>query len=206
MEVEEIKKIYSSNYSNLYDLVFRKFFYPRQKHAIQSLHLQPGQKILDVGVGTGLSLDLYPSYCNVVGIDLSADMLKKAVQRLKKHRYDHIQLLEMDASHLAFPDNTFDYVIATFVISVVPDPIKVLAEMKRVNKKEGKIVLVNHFLSQNRFVAKIEELISPLCTKIGWRSDLPLDYLVKHGDLSIANKYQVKKIDLWKVILVNNNK
>lgn len=205
MEVEEIKKIYS-NYSNFYDLIFRKFFYPRQKHAIESLNLQPGQKILDVGVGTGLSLDIYPPYCSVVGIDLSADMLRKAVKRVKKNGYDHITLLEMDATHLAFPDNAFDYVIATFVISVVPDPIKVLAEMKRVNKKEGKIVIVNHFLSQNRFIARIEELISPLCTKIGWRSDLALDYLVEEGDLSIATKYQVKKLDLWKVVLVNNNK
>lgn len=205
MEVEEIKKIYS-NYSNFYDLIFRKFFYPRQKHAIESLNLQPGQKILDVGVGTGLSLDIYPPYCSVVGIDLSADMLMKAVKRVKKNGYDHITLLEMDATHLAFPDNAFDYVIATFVISVVPDPIKVLAEMKRVNKKEGKIVIVNHFLSQNRFIAKIEELISPLCTKIGWRSDLALDYLVEEGDLSIATKYQVKKLDLWKVVMVNNNK
>lgn len=205
MEVEEIKKIYS-NYSSFYDLIFRKFFYPRQKCAIESLDLQPGQKILDVGVGTGLSLDIYPPYCSVVGVDLSADMLRKAVKRIRKNGYDHIDLLEMDATHLAFPDNTFDYVIATFVISVVPDPIKVLAEMKRVNKKEGKIVIVNHFLSQNRFIAKIEELISPLCTKIGWRSDLALDYLVEEGDLSIATKYQVKKLDLWKVVLVNNNK
>jgi phosphatidylethanolamine/phosphatidyl-N-methylethanolamine N-methyltransferase len=159
-----------------------------------------------VGVGTGLTFDLYPKHCCVTAIDLSARMLKKANKKIRENDYSHISLLEMDATHLAFPEDTFDYVVATFVMSVVPDPIRVLSEMKRVSKKEGKIIIVNHFLSQNRLLAKIEELISPLCTRVGWRSDLPLDYLVEEGGLCIDMKYKVKKLDLWNVVLATNNK
>ncbi|MFQ5904449.1 MAG: class I SAM-dependent methyltransferase [Candidatus Binatia bacterium] len=205
MEIEEIKKIYSG-YSNIYDLIFKRFFYPRQRHVIESLNIQPQQRLLDVGVGTGLTLDLYPQHCYVTGIDLSSKMLQKAGKKVQKNGYPHIDLLEMDATHLTFPDNTFDYVVATFVMSVVPDPIRVLSEMKRVTKKDGKIIIVNHFLSKNRFLAKIEEFISPLCTKIGWRSDLPLDYLVEEGGLDIDMKYKMRKLDLWKVVLATNNK
>ncbi len=205
LHVESIKKIYAG-YSNVYDVIFKQFFYPRQRHVIRTMNIMPGDKVLDVGVGTGLSLPLYPSSCNVVGIDLSAEMLKKAKEKISKYRFEHIDLMEMDASNLRFDDNSFDHVIATFVISVVPDPVKVIAEMKRVCKKTGKIVIVNHFQSSNKIVAKIEEFINPLCCKIGWRSDLSLDELVTNADLEINHKYKLKKFDLWKVVFAVNNK
>ena len=126
LHVESIKKIYAG-YSNVYDIIFKQFFYPRQRHAIDSMGIMPGDSVLDVGIGTGLSLPLYPCHCNVVGIDLSAEMLKKARQKVSKYNINHVSLMEMDASNLEFNDNTFDHVIATFVISVVPDPVKVIA-------------------------------------------------------------------------------
>ncbi|MEK6589151.1 MAG: methyltransferase domain-containing protein [Nitrospinota bacterium] len=205
LHVESIKKIYAG-YSNVYDIIFKQFFYPRQRHVIDSMGIMPGDSVLDVGVGTGLSLPLYPCHCNVVGIDLSAEMLKKARQKVSKYNINHVSLMEMDASNLEFNDNTFDHVIATFVISVVPDPVKVIAEMKRVCKKTGKIVIVNHFQSNNKFIAKIEEYINPICCKIGWRSDLSLNELVKDANLKIDQKYKLKKFDLWKVIFAINNK
>jgi phosphatidylethanolamine/phosphatidyl-N-methylethanolamine N-methyltransferase len=205
LHVESIKKIYAG-YSNVYDIIFKQFFYPRQRHVIDSMGIMPGDSVLDVGIGTGLSLPLYPCHCNVVGIDLSAEMLKKARQKVSKYNINHVSLMEMDASNLEFNDNTFDHVIATFVISVVPDPVKVIAEMKRVCKKTGKIVIVNHFQSNNKFIAKIEEYINPICCKIGWRSDLSLNELVKDANLKIDQKYKLKKFDLWKVIFAINNK
>jgi phosphatidylethanolamine/phosphatidyl-N-methylethanolamine N-methyltransferase len=205
LHVESIKKIYAG-YSNVYDIIFKQFFYPRQRHVIDSMGIMPGDSVLDVGIGTGLSLPLYPCHCNVVGIDLSAEMLKKARQKVSKYNINHVSLMEMDASNLEFNDNTFDHVIATFVISVVPDPVKVIAEMKRVCKKTGKIVIVNHFQSNNKFIAKIEEYINPICCKIGWRSDLSLHELVKDANLKIDQKYKLKKFDLWKVIFAINNK
>jgi phosphatidylethanolamine/phosphatidyl-N-methylethanolamine N-methyltransferase len=205
LHAEDIKKIYSG-YSNVYDFIFKRFFYPRQKHVIDSMNIKEGDRVLDVGVGTGLSLPLYPPYCQVTGIDLSADMLEQASKKIKKHNLTHVTLMEMDASHLCFQDNTFDHVIATFVISVVPDPVRVIAEMKRVNKKDGNLVIVNHFQSHNRFIAKIEELVSPICAKLGWRSDLALEDLIEDANLEISQDYKMKKIDLWKVVFAVNNK
>ncbi len=205
MEVTEIKRIYAY-YSRVYDFIFKRWFFPRQRHAIQSLKIGPGQRILDVGVGTGFSLPLYPRHTHVIGVDLSSKMLWEAQKKVLHERLRHVALREMDASHLAFPDSTFYVVIAAFVISVVPDPLQVLAEIKRVSKPEGQIVIINHFQSQNRVMAQLEKWVSPLCTKIGWRSDLALEYLVQHADLHIDRKYSLNKLDLWKVIYATNNK
>ncbi len=205
MKTEEIKKIYGG-YSGAYDFIFKGFFYPRIKHAIETMHIKPGDRILDVGVGTGLSLPLFPKHCSVTGIDLSAGMLKEAKKKVEAEGFKHITLIEMDATHLAFDDDTFDHVISTHVISVVPDPVKVIAEMKRVCKKEGNIVLVNHFQSQNKYLAKFDELISPITKKVGWRTDLSLERLIKEADLDVREQYKLNKIDLWKVVWAVNNK
>ena len=205
LHVESIKKIYAG-YSNVYDVIFKQFFYPRQRHVINSMNIIHGDKVLDVGVGTGLSLPLYPNHCEVTGIDLSREMLKKAREKVNKQNLTHVSLREMDASNLEFDDDTFDHVIATFVISVVPDPVKVISEMKRVCKKTGNIVIVNHFQSNNKFIAKVEEYINPICCKIGWRSDLSLDDLIDSADLEVNYKYKLKKYDLWKVVFAVNNK
>lgn len=205
MEIGQIKKVYA-RYSRIYDYIFKRWFYPRQRHVIQSLNIRPGQRVLDVGVGTGFSLTLYPRQAHVVGVDLSGDMLREAQKRVAQEQLDHVTLMEMDAGHLAFPDNAFDFVIAAFVMSVVPDPIRVIAEIKRVSKPTGRIVIINHFQSQNKLMARLEQWVSPLCTKIGWHSDLALDYLVQHADLQVDRKYSLNKIDLWKVVYASNNK
>jgi phosphatidylethanolamine/phosphatidyl-N-methylethanolamine N-methyltransferase len=161
---------------------------------------------LDVGVGTGLSLPLYPRHVAVTGVDLSRAMLREAQKKIREHQLDHVSLIEMDAEHLAFPDDTFDVVIGAFVISVVPDPIQFLDEIKRVSKADGQIILINHFQSENKMMARFEKWVSPLCTKIGWHSDLALDYVVQQANLQIERIYSLSKIDLWKVIYATNNK
>jgi len=205
MEETEIKRIYAY-YSRVYDFIFKRWFFPRQQYAIQALDISLGQRVLDLGVGTGFSLPLYPQHAQVIGVDLSSKMLREARKKVLRERLSHVDLMEMDAAHLAFPDNTFDCVIVAFVISVVPDPLQVLAEIKRVSKPEGQIVIINHFQSQNKMMAQLEKWVSPLCTKIGWRSDLALDYLVQHADLRIDRKYSLNKLDLWKVVYAINNK
>lgn len=206
MQALEIKKVYA-RYSRIYDAIFSRWFYPRHRHVIRSLDLGPGQRVLDVGVGTGLSLPLYPRGVNVTGVDLSPAMLQEAQKKVIDHQLDNVSLVEMDAGHLAFPDNSFDVVMAAFVISVVPDPILFLDEVKRVSKSDGQIVLINHFQSENKFVARLETLASPLCAKVGgWHSDLALDYLVQQANLQIERMYSLSKVDLWKVIYAANNK
>lgn len=205
MQAPEIKRIYA-RYSRFYDVIFSRWFYPRQQHVIRSLHIAAGHRILDVGVGTGLSLPLYPRHAEVIGVDISRAMLHEAHKKVQKQQLDHVTLMEMDAGQLAFPDNTFDYVIAAFVISVVPDPIGFVAEVKRVSKADGQIVLINHFQSENKLMARLEKWVSPLCTKIGWHSDLALDYVVQQANLQIDQMYSLSKVDLWKVIYASNNK
>ena len=205
MQAGRIKKIYA-RYARGYDAIFKRWVYPRQKHVIQTLNIQPGQRVLDVGVGTGLSLPLYPRQADVVGVDLSIEMLREAQKKIAREQLRHATLMEMNAEQLGFADNVFDYVIAAFVISVVPDPVRFMAEVKRVSKPEGRIVLINHFQSENRIMARLETWAAPLCTKIGWHSDLRLDDVVRHTNLQIERQYSLNKIDLWKVVVANNNK
>lgn len=203
MQIPEIKKIYA-RYSRIYDAIFSRWFSPRQHHVIRSLNLQPGQRVLDVGVGTGISLPLYPEHVRVTGVDLSREMLREAQKKITSHRLNHVELLEMDAGCLAFPDQTFDVVIAAFVITVVPDPIRFLAEVHRVSKADGQIVMINHFQSENKLMARLEKWAAPLCTKIGWHSDLALDYLVQQANLHIERMHSFGKINLWKVVYASN--
>jgi len=199
MDLEDIKRIYSG-YSYVYDYLFKWIFSPRHQHVINSLNIRPNAYVLDVGVGTGLSLPLYPGHCRVVGLDLSGDMLKKARKKVRKYRLTNVTLMEMDASCIAFEDNTFDYVVAAFVITVVPDPVRVISEMKRVTKPNGRIVIIGHFQSQNPVVAKFEAWVSPICTRLGWRHDVDLEDLVARADLQVDAKSQLNKLDWYKFV------
>lgn len=205
METESIKKIYHS-YSNVYDFLFKSFFHPRQKRALSEVTFKPGERILDVGVGTGLSLPLYPRDCHVTGIDLSASMLKQAQKKVEKLGLENVSLHEMDACNLKFDDDTFDYVVATHIISVVPEPVKVVNEMKRVTKPGGKFVIVNHFVSDKPWMAKVENILDPVFRKFGWRTDMSLDDLVTSADLDVDRTYKHTKIDFWQIVHASNNK
>ncbi len=205
MQNESIKRIYNVQ-SSVYDFIFKAFFHPRHKMAISELQFEPGHKILDVGVGTGLALPLYPKHCEVVGIDLSSEMLKQAEKKVVKHGLTNVTLMEMDACDLDFEDDTFDYVIATHIISVVPQPFKVIDEMRRVTKLNGKMVIVNHFISSNPLLAKVECFFDPFFRKIGWRADLSYEEFVSSTNLEVYNTTKLSKIDLWQIVHANNNK
>jgi phosphatidylethanolamine/phosphatidyl-N-methylethanolamine N-methyltransferase len=160
-----------------------------------------------VGVGTGLSLTVYPADCQVVGIDLSREMLTKAQEKVEEQGLSHVGLLEMDAQRLSFADSSFDHVVATFVISVVPDPVKTIQEMKRVLKPEGSLVIVNHFQNEkSKVLGTLERWVAPICRWLGWNSDLKLSDLVESANLAIDQIYQMKRLDLWQVVFATNNK
>lgn len=205
LEAKDIQKIYGA-YARVYDAVFKRWFYPRQRRVIAALPIAPGQRVLDVGVGTGLSLPHYPRHAQVIGIDLCRPMLQEARKKVQQEHLRHVTLLEMDAQQLAFADSVFDYVLAAFVISVVPDPVRAIAEMKRVAKPDAQIVLINHFLSHNRAMARIEKWLTPLCLKLGWRSDLALEELVAQSRLHVQRRAALSKWDLWQVVYAVNNK
>jgi phosphatidylethanolamine/phosphatidyl-N-methylethanolamine N-methyltransferase len=205
MEYDAIKRIYR-NYSSVYDLLFKGFFHPRQRKAISDLNIQPGARILDVGIGTGLSLPLYPKDSRVVGVDLSVDMLRQAEKKIKKLGMTHVDLMEMDACALSFADNSFDYVVATHIISVVPDPYKVIREIRRVCKPDGQMVIVNHFVSSHPVIGMVEKKCDPFFRKLGWRMDMSLEDLINEADLDIVKTTKLTKIDLWKIVHATNSK
>jgi len=205
LELDSIKRIYAG-YSGVYDALFKRFFYPRIKHAINYMHIKPGERVLDVGVGTGLSLAEYPKGCRVVAVDLSFEMLRKAKEKVGKNRLDHIKVLNMDAMNIAFRDDTFDKVFISHVVTVVPDPYKLMNEVRRVCKTGGQVVIINHFKSSNRIVELVEKLINPVCKKIGWRSDLCLNEFIKHSGLNVRQKYMLKKLDFWHILFATNEK
>ncbi|HVN97700.1 MAG TPA: methyltransferase domain-containing protein [Syntrophorhabdaceae bacterium] len=205
MQKEEIKKIYS-RYSPVYDVIFSRAFSPRIKCGLEKIGIKNGQRILEVGVGTGLSLSLYPNSCNVVGIDITRKMLEKAQQKKEKMGLTHVDLIEMDAENLTFEDDSFDHAVIPFVISVVPSPERMMAEVKRVTKTNGKIIIVNHFSSGNAFFFTIEKMLAPLFIRLGWKSGLTLDLLSNHCNLCIEEVTRKHSLDLWWVVHVTNKK
>lgn len=121
-------------------------------------------RVLEAGVGTGKNLKYYPPGCLVIGIDNSEGMLEKA--RKKAEGMNNVPLLLMDAEHLEFPDSTFDYVVTTFVLCSIPDPVKALKEMRRILKPSGEMINLEHMRSINRFIAWYEDLINPIIVSI----------------------------------------
>ena len=199
MDYETINRAYAI-LSPVYDFLFDKIFYPGRVAAIDLLEIQPGNRVLEVGVGTGLNLPLYSRECNVTGIDISKEMLRKAEERVLTLGMANTKLMVMDGSKLAFPDDSFDRVIATYVISAVPDPEKTLLEMRRVCKPSGHLVILNHFKSENPVIGMFEKLLAPVCTKIGFNTELKLMPLLERVALSPDQMHRVNLMNGWRLV------
>ena len=196
MREETTKTIYDIQ-SAFYDKVASPISLRRQRKAIEGMNIQPGQRVLDIGVGTGLSLGFYPNNCRVVGFDLSEGMLRKAAKKVREEAWEHIGLVIGDAMRPAFPDECFDHVMVSHVITVVSDPIRLLRMVGRLVKPDGSLVIINHFKSTNRFVGLLETLTSKWCEKLGWKSDLDLNDLVTQSGLEIDFHYKHGPVDFW---------
>ncbi len=205
MDADSAKKIYAS-YSDVYDRLFKWIFFPRISHAVEAMDVKPGECVLDVGIGTGLSLSTYPEHCTVTGIDHSAEMLKQAKQKIREHGYSHISVMEMDAMRLEFPDNAFDKVFISHVVSVVSDPFMVMKEVRRVCKPDGDVVVINHFKSPHPLMGSFSKVFNPISKRIGWRSDLGMDEFISGAGLNVREMYKLKKIDFWDMIFAVNVK
>lgn len=187
--------------SSFYDLIFGPPLEPGRRVTLARMAIRPGDSILEVGVGTGLSAILYPPHCSVVGIDLSESMLEKARERVARRGMGNVRLLEMDAADLKFQDDQFDVVYAPYLISVVPDPVAVAKEMKRVCKPGGRVIFLNHFQSSNGLLAGVERLISPFTVHIGFKTDLDLNELLALSGLRATLIEKVNLPRLWKLVV-----
>src|SRR6185295_7750627 len=183
-----------------YDLVFGPTLHPGRVDAIKRMGIKPGDRVLEVGVGTGINVDLYPTDCAVTGIDLSSSMLEKARERVARKGVRNVRLLQMDAANLKFADDSFDIVYAPYVISVVPDPVGVAREMRRVCRPGGRIVIVNHFRSDNRLMASLERMIAPLTVHVGFKSDLDLPAFLAQADLKPESIQKVNFPRIWTLV------
>jgi phosphatidylethanolamine/phosphatidyl-N-methylethanolamine N-methyltransferase len=199
MDYKTIKRAYAI-LSPVYDFLFDKIFYPGRVAAIDLLEVRPNSRVLEVGVGTGLNLPLYPRECDVTGVDISEEMLRKAQERARTLGMTDAKLLVMDGSKLDFPDNSFDRVIATYVISAVPDPVKTLLEMRRVCKPSGHLVILNHFKSDNAIIGMFEKLLAPVCTKIGFDTELKLMPLLERVALAPEQLHRVNLMNGWRLV------
>ncbi|MET0258611.1 MAG: class I SAM-dependent methyltransferase [Methylobacterium sp.] len=165
-----MRKAYA-RWAPVYDVVYDKLTEPAARAAVEAAS-EHGPRVLEAGVGTGLSLGYYPKGSFVCGVDLSEDMLKRARNKVRRRGLTHVRGLQvMDVCRLGYADNTFDAVVAQFLITLVPDPEAALSEFLRVVRPGGGIVLANHFGQTDGPLARVEEIVAPLCTKIGWSSD-----------------------------------
>jgi phosphatidylethanolamine/phosphatidyl-N-methylethanolamine N-methyltransferase len=205
MQESSTRKIYDIQ-SSFYDATFGRLVRRRIGISISHMNIATTDRVLDLGIGTGQSLNYYPQYGRVVGIDLSSGMLRQCVRKIQERGLSHAAVLQSDALRLPFADDSFDHVFISHVISVVSDPIKLVVEAQRVAKPGARIVLLNHFQSTNRFIALVEKWLCPVCTKLGWRSDLPLQDLIRETGLEIDYRYKLESIDLWETVVVTNNK
>jgi phosphatidylethanolamine/phosphatidyl-N-methylethanolamine N-methyltransferase len=194
-----VERVYGK-LASIYDFVFGPTLHTGRVQAIQRMGIRKGDRILEVGVGTGINAGLYPRDCAVIGIDLSASMLEKGRDRIARKGITNVRLLQMDAADLEFPDDSFDIVYAPYLISVVPDPVKVACEMHRVCRQGGRIIFLNHFMSPNRILSRIERVISPFTVHIGFKADLDLPAFLAQASLQPISIEKVNLPRLWSLV------
>jgi phosphatidylethanolamine/phosphatidyl-N-methylethanolamine N-methyltransferase len=194
-----VERVYEKLASS-YDVFFGPTLHPGRLVARDRMGITPGDHILEVGVGTGINTSLYPKNCQITGIDLSSSMLDKARERVAREKLRHVRLLEMDAAKTTFADDTFDIVYAPYLISVVPDPVMVAREMRRICKPGGKIIILNHFRSANPILSRVERAISPLTVHIGFKSDLDLPAFLAQAELRPESIEKVNVPKIWSLV------
>jgi phosphatidylethanolamine/phosphatidyl-N-methylethanolamine N-methyltransferase len=187
----------------LYDLMFGAVLQPGRRALAQAVRgLQPA-RLLEVGVGTGLALSLYPARTQVVGVDLSPQMLARARRRAAALPGHHIELRLMNAERMDFPDASFDCVTLPYVLSVTPSPARLVAEVRRVCKPGGRILVLNHF-SGSRFWWATERALRSVADRVGFRSDFRYEDHVLVHDWEVLSSRPVNLFALSRLVEIRN--
>ena len=190
-----------SRWAPIYDAVFALPFLTGRRAVARLVNrLAPG-RILEAGVGTGVALPRYDRKHSVFGIDLSPDMLARAKARVARRKLDHVEgIEEMDASDLRFPDQSFDAVVAMYVMTVVPDPEKVMAEFERVTKPGGRLIVIGHFASTAGLYHWFERRLARYAAKLGWNPDFPVSRLTNRDQLKLLSRRKLGPLWLFTLL------
>ncbi|MGE0415257.1 MAG: class I SAM-dependent methyltransferase [Acetobacteraceae bacterium] len=192
-------------WAGFYDTVFGSVSRIARRHAVTLVNELPGVDVLEVGVGTGLALPHYSRDKVITGIDLSTEMLAQARTRVATHGIRGVKgLLEMDAEATDFADGSFDTAVAMFVASVVPNPRKLLAEMRRVVRPGGNILFVNHFAADRGPRWWIERTMAPASRALGWHPDFAMEALFTAEDMPAVEIQPMPPIGLFTLVRLPN--
>ena len=188
MDINAVKTSYA-RWAPVYDKTFGAVTNVGRRRSVAYVNKRSAGKVLEVGVGTGLALPHYDARLNVTGNDFSTDMLEKARIKVREKELGHVESLrQMDARNLDFPDNHFDTITAMHIVSVVPEPERVVSEMARVCKPGGHIVITNHFARDKGFLAAIEKITAPFSNILGWHSDFEVSTILGEPTLTVVEK------------------
>lgn len=187
VDAEEVRRAYR-RWAPVYDYTFGLVTVAGRRQAVRHINEGSG-RVLEVGVGTGISLGQYHRHLEIVGIDLSHEMLAKARERVSRERLEHVtDVVEMDAAQLAFPDASFDTAVAMYVLTTVPDPEQVMAELERVCRPGGEVILVNHFSADGGPRAVVERMLARQAPRLGWRPEFPLKIALSRPGLELIEQ------------------
>lgn len=201
MDIAAIKSSYA-RWAPVYDKTFGAITHGGRRRAVDYINGCQG-RVLEVGVGTGLSLPHYKADLDITGIDFSQDMLAKARKKVQEMGLSNVKSLQqMDARDLKFPDNHFDIVTAMHIVSVVPEPEKVIAEMARVCKPGGKIVITNHFARETGALAVLERISAPFANVLGWHSDFEIERVLGQKNLRVEDRRSLPPMGMMTFLLL----
>ncbi|KPK40040.1 MAG: hypothetical protein AMJ69_03920 [Gammaproteobacteria bacterium SG8_47] len=191
-------------YAHVYDILFGPLLEPGRRALIAGLNLHPGERLLEVGVGTGLSLPLYPTSARVTAIDSSQEMIALARERVEKLGLGHVEALrQMNGEAMSFADDTFDKVVAMYVLSVVSQPLQLIDEMRRVCKPGGDLYILNHFRSPHA-LRPAGGTASSFATVAGSRADLDLNAFIVRSGLQVLDSRDTNVFGRWTILHCRN--
>jgi phosphatidylethanolamine/phosphatidyl-N-methylethanolamine N-methyltransferase len=200
LDAQSVRAAYR-RWAGVYDSVFGWVSRPGRMRAVAAINALPAERVLEVGVGTGLALPHYAAGKRVTGIDLSPEMLAVAERRVRAGLPATVEgLFEMDAEATSFDDASFDAAVAMFVASVVPNPRRLMAEMQRVVRPGGTILLVNHFLARPGLRRGIERAMAPFSRWLGWHPDFAIETVLSPGQLAAARLEACPPLGLFTLV------